>query len=110
MNVVNSPDLPNAIIRQTGLGTVHVNDPAVLAGLVQPYLDAVLRVWDERTYHMAEEIIEGFYPAPVASAVLRDATQSWLDAHADAAPALRRLVIEALAGTERALKAQAADA
>ncbi|MCF4119715.1 aminopeptidase N [Antribacter sp. KLBMP9083] len=108
--VVDSPDLPNAIIRQTGLGTVHVNDPAVLAGLVQPYLDAVLRVWDERTYHMAEEIIEGFYPAPVASAELRDATQSWLDAHADAAPALRRLVIEALAGTERALKAQAADA
>lgn len=109
-NVVDSPDLPNAIIRQTGLGTVHVNDPAVLVGLVQPYLDAVLRVWDERTYHMAEEIIEGFYPAPVASAELRDATQSWLDAHADAAPALRRLVIEALAGTERALKAQAADA
>ncbi|WP_125774946.1 aminopeptidase N [Antribacter gilvus] len=109
-SVADTADVPNAIIRQTGLGVLHVNDPSVLAGLVQPYLDALLRVWEERTYHIAEEIIEGFYPAPLASQELADATRGWLDANPDAAPALRRMVIEALAGTERALTAQAADA
>ncbi|WP_020018151.1 aminopeptidase N [Promicromonospora sukumoe] len=109
-SVVDAADVPNAIIRNTGLGFLHVNDPAPLADVVQPYLDAVLKVWDERSYHIAEEIIEGFYPAPLASAELRDATKAWLEANADAAPALRRLVVEALAGTDRALKAQAKDA
>jgi aminopeptidase N len=66
-------------------------------------------MWTQRTYHIAETLIEGLYPAPLASAELRDATREWLDAHADAAPALRRLVVENLAGVERALTAQAAD-
>ncbi|GAB4083828.1 aminopeptidase N [Myceligenerans cantabricum] len=109
-SVVGDADAPNAIIRNTGRGFVHVNDASVLAPVMGPYLDAVLRVWEERTYHIAEEIIEGFYPAPLASAELRDAVAAWLADHEDAAPALRRLVVEGLAGTERALKAQAADA
>ncbi|MBL0887069.1 aminopeptidase N [Myceligenerans indicum] len=109
-SVVSDSEAPNAIIRNTGLGFVHVNDAAVLAPVVGPYLDAVLRVWQERSYHIAEEIIEGFYPAPLASAELRDAVSAWLTDHADAAPALRRLMVEGLAGTERALRAQAADA
>jgi aminopeptidase N len=110
LSSVVDADVPNAIIRNTGLGFVHVNDPAALADVVQPYLDAVLKVWNERSYHIAEEVIEGFYPAPLASAELRDATAAWLEANTDAAPALRRLIVESLAGTERALKAQAADA
>jgi aminopeptidase N len=109
-SVVADHEVPNAIIRNTGLGFLHVNDASVLAPVVGPYLDAVLRVWEERSYHIAEEIIEGFYPAPLASAELRDAVAAWLADHEDAAPALRRLVVEGLAGTERALRAQAADA
>src|SRR5690606_9472747 len=87
-SVVEAADVPNAIIRNTGLGFLHVNDPAVLADVVQPYLDAVLTVWNARTYHIAEEIIEGFYPAPLASPELRDATAAWLDRNADAPAAL----------------------
>jgi aminopeptidase N len=37
-----------------------------------------------------------------------DATNAWLDANPDV-PALRRLVVECLAGVERALRAQARD-
>ncbi|MBO0609191.1 aminopeptidase N [Myceligenerans salitolerans] len=109
-SVVADSEAPNAIIRNTGLGFVHVNDASVLAPVVGPYLNAVLRVWEERSYHIAEEIIEGFYPAPLASVELRDAVAGWLADHEEAAPALRRLVIEGLAGTERALRAQNADA
>jgi aminopeptidase N len=109
-SVVDDADAPNAIIRATASGFVHVVDPAVLETLAQRYVDALLPIWETRSYHIAEELIEGLYPAPLASAALRDTVRGWLDAHPDAPAALRRMVVEGLAGTERALAAQAADA
>lgn len=109
-SVVEHDDVPNAIIRATAAGFVRVTDPAVLESFVTRYTEALLPIWNGRSYHIAEELIEGLYPAPLASAELRDGVRSWLDAHADAPAALRRMVTEQLAGTERALAAQAADA
>jgi aminopeptidase N len=109
-SVVDDADAPNAIIRATASGFVHVVDPAVLETFAQRYVDALLPIWETRSYHIAEELIEGLYPAPLASAALRDTVRGWLDAHPDAPAALRRMVVEGLAGTERALAAQAADA
>ncbi|WP_166846510.1 aminopeptidase N [Isoptericola sp. BMS4] len=109
-SVVEHDDVPNAIIRATAAGFVRVTDPAVLESFVTRYTEALLPIWDGRSYHIAEELIEGLYPAPLASVALRDGVRSWLDAHADAPAALRRMVTEQLAGTERALAAQAADA
>ncbi|MCB7136359.1 aminopeptidase N [Cellulosimicrobium marinum] len=108
--LVATDGAPNAIVRATTQGFQHVNDPAALAPLVGAYFDALLPLWDSRSYHIAEALVTGLYPAPLASAALRDATQDWLDANAEAAPALRRLVVENLAGVERALAAQATDA
>jgi aminopeptidase N len=108
-SLVDSDEAPNAIVRATTQGFQHVNDPAVLAPLVEKYFASLTTLWAERSYHIAETLVVGLYPAPLANAELRDATQAWLDSHADAAPALRRLVVENLAGVERALAAQAAD-
>ncbi|WP_265523105.1 aminopeptidase N [Oerskovia flava] len=109
-SLVTSAEAPNAIVRATTLGFQHVNDPQVLAPLVGRYFDALTRIWAERSYHIAETLVVGLYPAPLANVELRDATRAWLDATPDAAPALRRLVVENLAGVERALAAQTADA
>ncbi|MNW61896.1 Aminopeptidase N [compost metagenome] len=106
---MDSDEAPNAIVRATTQGFQHVNDPAVLAPLVEKYFASLTTLWAERSYHIAETLVVGLYPAPLANAELRDATQAWLDSHTDAAPALRRLVVENLAGVERALAAQAAD-
>ncbi|MGW6006975.1 aminopeptidase N [Oerskovia enterophila] len=108
-SLVDSDEAPNAIVRATTQGFQHVNDPAVLAPLVEKYFASLTTLWAERSYHIAETLVVGLYPAPLANAELRDATQAWLDSHTDAAPALRRLVVENLAGVERALAAQAAD-
>ncbi|GAA1400451.1 MULTISPECIES: aminopeptidase N [Oerskovia] len=108
-SLVDSDEAPNAIVRATTQGFQHVNDPAVLAPLVEKYFSSLTTLWAERSYHIAETLVVGLYPAPLANADLRDATQAWLDAHTDAAPALRRLVVENLAGVERALTAQGAD-
>ncbi|MGN8050110.1 aminopeptidase N [Curtobacterium sp. 22159] len=108
-SLVDSSELPNAIVRQTTVGYQHVNSPVVLEGLVPKYFEVLTRIWAERSYHMADTIVTGLYPAPLASAELRDAAAAWLDAHPET-PALRRIVSESLAGTERALRVQAADA
>ncbi|PZR55193.1 aminopeptidase N [Xylanimonas oleitrophica] len=109
-SIVDDPEVANAIIRQTALGFRRVTDPALLEPMVQRYVDALLPIWESRSYQMSEELVAGLYPAPVASVALRDAVRGWLEANADAAPALRRLVVENLADTERALVAQRVDA
>ncbi|MFJ3384203.1 MULTISPECIES: aminopeptidase N [unclassified Curtobacterium] len=108
-SLVDSDALPNAIVRQTTVGFQHANSPVVLEGLVAKYFDVLTRIWAERSYHIADTIVTGLYPAPLASAELRDAATAWLEAHPET-PALRRIVTENLAGTERALRVQAADA
>jgi aminopeptidase N len=107
-SLVDSDDLPNAIVRMATMGYQHVNDPASLEGLVEPYFAALNEIWATRSYKIAEYIILGLYPAPLASQALVDATKAWLNANPDV-PALRRMVIENLAGVERALKAQERD-
>ncbi len=101
--------ISNLYLRNVGIGYGLVNDPAVLEPLVAPYFDALTAVWKNRSYEIAETFVTYFYPSAIASQSLADATTAWLDAN-PGIPALRRIVIEALAGVQRALTAQALDA
>ena len=107
-SLVDSDKLPNAIVRNTALGYQHTNDPAPLASVVERYFASITGLWESRSYAIAEALVVGLYPAPLASAELVAATKAWLDANQEI-PALRRLVTENLAGVERALKVQARD-
>lgn len=109
-SLVDNDDLPNTIVRSAALGFVHPAGRDLLGAFVEPYFAALLPIWESRSYKIAEYLIFGLYPAPLADLSLRDATRAWLEAHADAAPALRRLVAENLAGVERALSVQERDA
>ncbi|GAB3616905.1 aminopeptidase N [Okibacterium endophyticum] len=108
-SVTETDKLPNTIVRSTGLGFQRAADTQLLAPFVDDYFDILQSIWDNRSYKIAEYIVVGFYPAPLADQRLHDATRAWLDANPEPA-ALRRLVTENLAGVERALKAQARDA
>jgi len=107
-SLVTDDTLPNVIVRTVTMGYQHVNDPAILEGLVAPYFAMLTDIWASRSYKIAEYVVLGLYPTPLASQELVDATNAWLDAN-PGTPALRRLVIENLASVERALKAQARD-
>jgi len=107
-SLVDADDAPNAIVRQTAIGYSHVNDPASLEQVATRYFDSLTAIWKNRSYHIAETLIVGLYPSPLASQSLVDQTTAWLDAN-PGTPALRRLVIENLAGVERALRVQATD-
>jgi aminopeptidase N len=107
-SLVDTAELPNAIVRQTTVGFQHVGDPGALDAIVDLYFAAIGEIWATRSHAIAEALVVGLYPAPLANERLRDATLAWLAAN-DEVPALRRLVIENLAGVERALMVQARD-
>lgn len=109
-SLVDSADLPNTVVRSAALGFVHPAGVEALRSFVAPYFDMLLPVWESRTYQIANYLITGLYPAPLADVALRDATRAWLDEHDEAPSALRRLVAENLAGVERALSVQERDA
>jgi aminopeptidase N len=108
-SLVDTDSLPNAIVRNTALGYQHVNDPASLKPLIERYFSSIGTLWESRSYAIAEALVVGLYPAPLASTELVAATKAWLGVNPEI-PALRRLVTENLAGVERALKVQARDA
>lgn len=108
-SLVVDTDATNAIARATAQGFVHVLDADVVEALVEPYFESLERLWSERSFHMASQIITGLFPTPLASQELSDAAHRWLSEHADAAPALRRVVVECLADVDRALAVQRAD-
>lgn len=108
-SLIVSDDAPNTIVRTTAMGFVR-GSTELLTPFIPEYFGMLERIWDARSFAIAEAAIEGLYPAGIANDVLREATAHWLEAHPDAPPALRRIIIEELAGVERALSAQACDA
>ena len=108
-SVFTDADRPNAIVRATGVGFTRARDLTLLEPYVERFFDALLPVWESRSYAIAEELVEGFYPASLAHTELAHATTVWLEANAEAPAALRRMVSEHLSGVERALRVQAAD-
>ena len=109
-SLVDSDRLPNTLVRAAGLGFTHPAGVLLLDEFVDQYFAMLLPVWESRTYKIAEYLVLGLYPAPLANAKLRDATRAWLSANGEAPAALRRLVAENLAGVERALAVQEREA
>lgn len=99
----------NTVVRETAEGFLRASDPALLEAFVERYFAMLEDVWEQRSYAIAEKLVDGLYPSPLANRALADASREWLDSHPDV-PALRRLVVERLAGIDRALAAQERDA
>jgi len=108
-SLIDVDTAPNTIVRTTALGFLRANDTSLLQPFVEKYFSVLQQVWESRSYAIAEKLVVGLYPSPLADQGLVDATRAWLDANPEPA-ALRRLVVENVAGVERALAAQARDA
>ncbi|RFA14617.1 aminopeptidase N [Subtercola boreus] len=108
-SLVDSDAASNLIVRATTVGFQRASDASLLTPYIAKYFEVVKTLWETRTYQIAATLITGLYPSGLASVELRDATLAWLATDPEPA-ALRRLVVENLAGVERALAAQARDA
>jgi aminopeptidase N len=108
--VVESDALSNALVEATIAGFQQPSQRELTAPYVEKYFAAIERVWEQRSIQIGMDVVRGLFPAyPTAEDAQStlDATDAWLAAHEEAAPALRRLVLEARDDLARALHAQA---
>ncbi|QOV38302.1 aminopeptidase N [Streptomyces ferrugineus] len=108
--VVESDALSNALVEATIAGWGRPTQRELLAPYAEKYFAAIERVWAERSIQIGMDVVRGLFPALQQSQATLDATDAWLAAHEDAAPALRRLVLEARDDLARGLRGQACDA
>jgi len=109
--LVATDELSNALVNSASLAFGRVLNPEVLQVFVAQYFANVLKIWEEKTYHMAEYLLVNLYPLALANAALVSETKAFLaEPDIQSKPALRRILIENLANVERALSAQQRDA
>ncbi|WP_405890667.1 aminopeptidase N [Streptomyces sp. NBC_00133] len=108
--VVESDSLSNALVEATISGFVQPGQRELLAPYAAKYFDAIERVWEERSIQIGMDVVKGLFPSLQDDESTLTATDDWLSTHTGAAPALRRLVLEARDDLARALRAQACDA
>ncbi|GAA0329221.1 aminopeptidase N [Streptomyces blastmyceticus] len=107
--VVESDTLSNALAEATIAGWNQPSQRPLLAPYAARYFASVERVWQERSIEIGMAVVRGLFPLLQGDRRTLDLTDEWLSAHEDAAPALRRLVVEARDDLARALRAQACD-
>ncbi|MEV0599828.1 aminopeptidase N [Streptomyces sp. NPDC050315] len=109
-DVVESDALSNALVEATISGFDQAGQRDLLAPYAPKYFEEIERLWQERSIEIGMAVVRGLFPALQSSQETLDAADAWLIGHADAPPALRRLVSEARDDLARALRAQACDA
>ncbi|MEU0406699.1 aminopeptidase N [Streptomyces griseorubiginosus] len=108
--VVESDALSNALAEATIAGWGQPTQRELLAPYTEKYFAALTRIWRDRSIQIAMNIVSGLFPSLQDSGATLDAADAWLAAHEDAAPALRRLVLEGRDDLARTLRGQACDA
>jgi aminopeptidase N len=108
--LVDTDSMSNALVDSASLAFARVLDSALLEPFMDQYFNKVLHIWEQKSYHMAEDLLVNLYPMALANPTLAEQTKKFLSyPELDSRPALRRIIIENLAGVERALNAQKAD-
>jgi aminopeptidase N len=108
--LTETEEYSNTLVNAASLAFGRVNDASLLEPFVDKYLANAERLWDERSYHIAAYLLNNLYPIQLANAELAEKTRKVIDSPAfKAKPALRRILVEGLAGLERGLKAQKVD-
>ncbi|MYW65733.1 aminopeptidase N [Streptomyces sp. SID8379] len=107
--VVESDALSNALVEATIAGFQQSSQRELTAPYAEKYFAAIERVWGERSIQIGMDVVRGLFPGLQDSQATLDATDAWLSGHEQAAPALRRLVLEARDDLARGLRAQDCD-
>ncbi|MDT0456548.1 aminopeptidase N [Streptomyces sp. DSM 41527] len=106
---VESDALSNALVEATNAGFAQFGQRELLAPYRPRYFAAIERVWRERSIEIGMAVVRALFPAWLVEQDTLDAADGWLEGHPQAAPALRRLVLEKRDDLARALRAQACD-
>jgi aminopeptidase N len=108
--LVANDELSNALVNSASLAFGRVLEPKSLQPFVSQYFANVLKIWEDKTYHIAEYLLINLYPLALANKELVSETEAFLvKPEVQSKPALRRIIIENLANVERALGTQRRD-
>ena len=107
--VVETDELPNALVEAQITGFQEAGQRELLEPYAERYFEVLEKVWAERSIEIAMRIVSGLFPRLVTTEQTLERTDAWLSEHEDAAPALRRLVLECRDDLARALRAQEHD-
>ena len=108
--LTETEDYSNTLVNSASLAFGRVNDLALLEPYADKYHDVALKIWNSRTYHIAAYLLTNLYPVQLANEELASKTRALIDTpEFKEKPALRRILVENLAGLERGLKAQKVD-
>ncbi|MGY5012862.1 aminopeptidase N [Streptomyces sp. 900105755] len=108
--VVESQALSNALVEATIAGFAQPSQRELLAPYAEKYFEVIAGIWESRSIQIGMDVVRGLYPSLQDRPETLAATDAWLTAHADAPPALRRLVLEARDDLARTLRGQECDA
>lgn len=84
--------LTNAQLESVAGGFASTPSQELAEPYVKEYFDSAEWIWNHKTFHMAEALLEGLYPRYANPATLVELGDKWLASHADADNALRRLI------------------
>ena len=111
--LIDDSSMPNETQVRVLRGLTSVERrPDLLVPFVSQYVEAIDSLWSSRTFHMAENLLTGLWSCATVGLDGADpaaALEGWLESHAQAPAALRRIVRENLDDTRRVARAQAAE-
>ena len=105
--LIEDDGMANALQDAAISGFSHPAQGELLAPYAAKYFAVVDEVWARRSIEVAQKVAVGLYPRWAVSTETAEAAKNWESG--DHATALKRLVSEGRSGTERALRARAAD-
>lgn len=109
--MTKTDELSNVLVNAASLGFVRVVKRKWIEPYVDRYFAQATEIWETKTYKIADYLLVNLYPAVLATQELADKTRAWIDqTDFTDRTALRRIMVENLATTERALQAQVRDA
>ena len=101
---LNNADLTNMQLEAVARGFGATPRPDLAEPYAAKYYDVVDWVWKNKSFHMAEALLEGLYPYYADPATLVELGHRWLTDHEDADNALKRIVRGNVESSQRTLK------
>ncbi|TPF78611.1 MULTISPECIES: aminopeptidase N [Bifidobacterium] len=100
---LNNSELTNAQLEAVARGFSATPRPDLAEPFAARYFETVDWIWANKTYHMAEALLNGLYPGYADPATLTKLGDAWLEEHFAADNALKRLIVENVASSHRTL-------
>ena len=108
--LIETDELSNTLLNYSSIGFVRGASAELMAPYGEKYFADLMKMWNNKTFKMAEYLVENLFPFALTSPDLVEATKTAIDRPEVAAiPALQRKLVEHLAPMQRALKVQAQD-